>query len=218
MTQEHESETTQDRESETGGKIPWIIAVLVVAACFLPWRSLFSGSPAVHEMRVGGAVTRVPRPKDSRIKPEESGDTEATFIIGDADKAEYIGYFLSCADAGACTAEEFSDMLAEAGKAYSRLGGMLRTEYVKQTILQADLPLKRVDARQYEENGALVMTVKGDMDYYGLPRSMNGAQLLFLFRDRPYLMTVVAVSSAGSHRNALGEAWKWHGGIVAANP
>lgn len=215
--QEDQDRGNQDREDKTGGITPWLVAVLVVAAVFVPWGRLFSGHPAVYEMRVGSTVMRVPRPKNALPAPEE-GAAELGFTIGDANKAENVGYFFSNADAEIYTAEEFSELLGTARKQYSRLGGMFKDEYVKQIVLQqVDIPLKRFEAKQYEKDNVLVMTVEGNMDYYGSPRHVSCAQLLFLLRDRPYRMTVIAIFSSGSHRDALREAWKWHGAIVAAN-
>lgn len=215
---EDDSDTKKTHSGGAGAKMPWILAVcFLVAGCFL-FRHFFFGSSAMPEIRVGNSVIRVPCPENARLKPEDGTDTGLSFTIGDMSKNENVGYFFSNTDTEPYTTGKFSELLAEARKRYSSMGGLLRTEYIKQTVLQlADVPLKQVEARQHEENNSLVMTVKGNMNHYGVLKHMNCAQLLFLLRDRPYVMTIIIVSSSGSHRDALKEAWKWHDAIAAAN-
>lgn len=213
------------RKSKRHDKIIAYVAVacFLLAAVDISRRYLFSGSGTFQEVRVGSSVTRIPAPAGARPHASESSGgekTQVSFATVGGEEKETVGYYFSAVDGEneTFTAERFSASVAQARREFSSLGTMLRMEFVKQAIFQrADIPLKRVDVRQYVENDALVMAVKGTSEEFGITRYVNCAQLFFLFRDRRYLITVIVFSPPGLFRDALREAWMWHGAILAAN-
>lgn len=205
-----------------GKKVCFALAVLlIVGAGSVAVRHLCFRAEPVYEIQAGTSVIRVPVPKGAKFYTPErgGGDDQAAFANMNDGKGEIIGYTLVSVDDAAYTPEQFAELVAGIRREFSQLSPLLRTEFLKQTIFQrAGIDLKQVEARQREENGALVREVEGTMTENYSPKRVSSAQVLFLLQNRSYMITVIIFAPTGSPGKAKREAWKWHGEIVAANP
>lgn len=199
-----------------------VIAAVLLAAAYILATHFSSDATTIPEILAGTAVLRVPAPGGARPVPFSAtvGDANAQATFTNiAENKDEIRYGIACVNDEALTAGRYLELITGVRRELSGMSPLLKAEFVKQAIFQrTGIMLKRADIEQYEENNVLVRKVKGDtINDYGVTVHINSTQLIFLFQNRAYLLTVLSSATLNFTKDTLKEAWKWHGEILAVN-